>query len=198
MPLAIAFIVLAASWRIAALHLPWLLNFAPLMALTYCSAVYLRDKRLWILPLVALTLSDLYLNHYYATRFGEPWTYTGTVIRLLSFAAGLLFGWMVSERRSWIKIFGGALASSLLFYLVTNTGSWRSDPAYAQTFAGWLQAMTVGRPEYPSTFFFFRKTLASDLIFTGLFAVAMELAARRSGQVSLLEKSAAIPASSGR
>jgi hypothetical protein len=52
--------------------------------------------------------------------------------------------------------------------------------------AGWWQAMTVGRPEFPPTLFFFRNTLVSDLIFTGLFAGAFEFAARRAGRPSLL------------
>jgi hypothetical protein len=36
--------------------------------------------------------------------------------------------------------------------------------------------------------FFFRNTLASDLVFTAIFAVGMEYAALKSGQPSLLAK----------
>src|SRR5882757_3767810 len=159
MPFALAVIVLSAAWRIIALYAPAVSNFAPLMALTFCGAVYFRDKRLWLVPLLALTLSDFYLNHYYAEKFGEPWSYSGTFLRLLSFAGGLALGWMVSTNRSWLKLLGGALASSFFFYLVTNTGSWQADPAYAKTAAGWFQAMTVGRPEYAPTLYFFRNTI---------------------------------------
>ena len=183
---ALAIIVLSAGWRIIALHAPSLSNFAPLMALTFCGAVYFRDKRLWLIPLVALTLSDFYLNHYYAVHFGETWTYSGAVLRLLSFAGGLAFGAMVAARRSWPTLLGGALGSSLFFYLVTNTGSWQANPAYAKTAAGWLQAMTVGLPQYAPTLYFFRNTIISDLVFTAAFALVMEYAARRAGQPSLL------------
>ena len=48
--------------------------------------------------------------------------------------------------------------------------------------------MTIGRPEFPPTLYFFRNTLASDLLFTGLFAGTMEWAALRTGQPSLLER----------
>ncbi|MBL9211041.1 MAG: hypothetical protein JNL92_11275, partial [Opitutaceae bacterium] len=73
MPLVVALVVLvlAAAWRLLALHAPALANFAPLMALTYCAAVYVRDWRLWLVPFAALLGSDLYLDYHYATTFGE-------------------------------------------------------------------------------------------------------------------------------
>jgi hypothetical protein len=92
----------------------------------------------------------------------------------------------VGSHKSWLNLFTGALSGALFFYLATNTDAWIRDPFYAKTAAGWWQSMTVGRPEFPPTLFFFRNTLASDLIFTGIFAVAMEYAALRSGRESLL------------
>jgi hypothetical protein len=161
------------------------------MALTFCGAIYLRDKRLWFAPFVALTLSDLYLNHYYATVFHETWSWESELTRLLCFALALPLGRIVARHKGWLTLVGGALASSLLFYVVTNTDAWRHDLHYAPTVAGWWQALTVGRPEFAPTYMFFRNTLASDLLFTGLFAFAMEFAARRAGQPSLLAKRAA-------
>ena len=82
------------------------------------------------------------------------------------------------------------LLGAVLFYILTNTQAWWGDVFYAKTLAGWWQALTVGHPEYPPTIFFFRNTLVSDLLFTGVFAVTMEYAARRAGRPSLLEKRA--------
>jgi hypothetical protein len=45
--------------------------------------------------------------------------------------------------------------------------------------------MTVGLPGFPPTLLFFRNSLVSDLLFTGLFAGAMEVVALRRGEVSL-------------
>jgi hypothetical protein len=190
MPLALVLIVIAAGWRVVGAHVPAFANFAPLMALTFCGAVYFRDKRLWLVPFVALALSDLYLDRYYAAVFHETWTAQSVVLRLVCFALALPLGALVASRKNWLTLFGGALASSILFYVVTNTDAWRHDPAYAKTAAGWLQALTIGRPEFPSTIWFFRNTLASDLIFTGLFAFAMEFSARKRGELSLLAKRA--------
>jgi hypothetical protein len=189
MPFALVLIVLATAWRIAAVHLPEaLMNFSPLMALAFCSAVYFRNKLLWLVPFAALTLSDLYLDHYYATTLNYEWTSTGPLIRAACFIAALGLGAMVARRRSWLNLFSGALGGAVFFYLATNTGSWLGDINYAHNFAGWWQAMTVGHPEFPPTLFFFRNTLVSDLLFTGVFALAMESAAHRAGEPSLLPK----------
>lgn len=190
MPLvaALAILVLAAGWRVLAVHAPALSNFAPLMALTFCGAVYFRDKRMWLVPFAALTISDLFLDHYYASTFGEQWTWPSVAVRLVCFALALPLGYWVSQHKTWLNLFSGALAGSLAFYLATNTDAWIRDPYYMKNAAGWWQALTVGRPEFPPTLFFFRNTLVSDLVFTGMFAFAMEFAASRAKQPSLLAK----------
>jgi len=191
MPLALALLVLAASWRGIAIHAPEFSNFAPLMALTFCGAVYFRDKRLWLVPFAALLVSDLYLDHHYATVFNEAWTWPSVAVRAVCFGLALPLGYFVAQRKTWLNLFGGSLAGALFFYLATNTDAWIRDPYYVKNAAGWLQAMTLGRPEFPPTLFFFRNTLVSDLLFTGLFALTMEFAALRAGRTSLLAKRAA-------
>ena len=62
---------------------------------------------------------------------------------------------------------------SVIFYLVTNTGCWLTDPNYPPTFAGWVQSLTTGLPGYPQTWTFFRNSLLGDLLFAALF-VGME------------------------
>jgi hypothetical protein len=188
MLIALVLIVLAAGWRVAAVHFPDLMNFAPLMALTFCGAVYFRDKRLWLVPFVALLLSDLYLDRYYAVNYNESWVWPSVIIRLLCFAMAIPLGRWVAQHKRWLTLMGGALAGSLMFYVITNTDAWLRDPFYGKSAAGWWQAMTIGRPEYPPTLYFFRNTFVSDLLFTALFAVAMEFAALRAGAESLLTR----------
>ncbi len=191
MILAAVLILVAAGWRIAAAWEPSLANFAPLMALAFCGGVYFRNPRLWLIPLAALTLSDLYLDHYYATQFGYIWTWGAAGIRALCFVLAIFFGWMVSHRKSWLNLFSGTLAGAVIFYLVTNSHAWWYDLAYAKTAAGWWQAMTVGHPQFPPTLFFFRNSLVSDLFFTGIFALVMEYRALRHARPSLLARAQA-------
>jgi hypothetical protein len=185
MPFALLLLVLAAGWRIVALHEPALSNFSPLMALAFCGGVYFRNRWLRLVPFAALSLTDLYIDRYYAAEYGYQWTAGGAVLRTLCFAAALGLGLLVARRRNWPNLFAGALGGALLFYLVTNTASWLGDAGYARTAAGWWQAMTVGHPEFPPTLVFFRNTLASDLLFAGIFAAAMEWVRLRRGESSL-------------
>jgi hypothetical protein len=186
MPFAILALVLAAGWRVFALYIPEFSNFSPLMALAFCAGAYTRNKWMWLAPFAALILTDLYIDHYYAVVYHYEWSLSGAVLRTLCFGAGLGIGAAISRRRNWLNLLGGALACSFLFYLVTNTASWAGDMGYAHNAAGWWQAVTVGHPEFYPTLFFFRNTLASDLLFTGCFALAMEYASLRRGEPSLL------------
>jgi hypothetical protein len=186
MPLALVVLVLAAGWRVFTLHHMELSNFSPVMALAFCSGVYCRRGWMWLAPFAAIVLSDVYIDRYYASVYHYEWGAGGAALRFLCFGAALGMGILVSRRRNWLNLFGGALAGSVLFYLVTNTASWIGDTGYAHDAAGWWQAVTVGHPQFYPTLFFFRNTLMSDLLFTGCFALAMEYASLRKGQESLL------------
>ena len=190
MKTALSLILLATSWRIAAAAQPALGNFSPLMALAFCSAVYFRSLWMWLVPFAALSASDLYLNQHYASLYGYEWDLGGVLIRTACFAAALAFGWMVARRKNWLTLLAGCVGGSLLFYVVTNTSAFLGDAFYAKTMAGWWQAMTIGHPEFPATIYFFRSTFVSDLLFTGLFVLAMEWAALRAGRPSLLKRAA--------
>ena len=189
--LAVLMLILAAGYRVVAAWEPSLANFAPLMALTFCAGVYFRDRRLWLVPFLALVASDLYLDHYYATQFGYNWNVAGAVVRALCFGAALLLGRVVAQHKSWLNLYAGTLGGAVFFYLVTNTQSWASDLGYAKSAAGWWQAMTVGHPQFAPTLFFFRNSLASDLFFTAAFVLVMEYRALRIAQPSLLKRSMA-------
>ncbi len=176
---AIALILLAGLWRGLAVFEPSLFNFAPVSALAFCCAVFLRDRRWWLVPFAALTLSDLWLDYYHASRFGYTWSPGEMVLRAASIAAALGIGRLVAQRRNASTLLCGALGSSLVFYFTTNTVAWAGDMFYPGTLAGWWQAMTVGHPEFQPTLWFYRNTLLGDLFFTGVFVAAMHgLAAR--------------------
>jgi hypothetical protein len=99
------------------------------------------------------------------------------LVKTLSFAALVGLGRLFSPRTNWWKLLGGGLLGAVLFYFITNTASWLNNPAYAKTLAGWIQALTTGVPNFPSTWEFFRNTLLSGGLFTGLFVAAMKLTA---------------------
>src|SRR5215204_668488 len=126
--LALVVLVLAAGWRVLAIHAPALSNFAPLMALTYCAAVYFQDKRIWAVPFAALMLSDVYLDYHYASNFAETWSWPSVAVRLVCFALALPLGRFVTQHKTWLNLFSGALLGAVFFYLATNTDAWLRDP----------------------------------------------------------------------
>ena len=149
----------------------WLSNFAPLAAIALCGAVYFPPKLKFTAPLVALFLSDVVLNVYY----GAPLLVPLIVCRYFALA---LVGWLglaIATQPSWKTLLPASLAGSTFFYVITNTFSWLSDPGYAKNFAGLIQALTVGLPQYSATptWMFFRNSVVSDLLFTGLFVLCM-------------------------
>jgi hypothetical protein len=70
-----------------------------------------------------------------------------------------------------------SIAGSLIFYIVTNSVSWFFDPGYVKNFAGLIQALTIGLPQFSATpsWMFFRNSIISDLLFTVLFVICMNL-----------------------
>lgn len=187
MRIALVLILIAALFRVLPTMDLGLSNISPVMAIAFCGAVYFRNRWMWAVPFIALCASDIYINFFYAREYGYALPTAGYFARFACFAAAVALGVWISKRKSWLWLLNGSLLGALLFYLVTNTQSWFSDPFYAKTLAGWWQAMTVGHPEFPPTIYFFRNTLFGDLMFTGLFAGVMEWIAQRKGEPSLLD-----------
>ncbi|MBI3848831.1 MAG: hypothetical protein HY298_00865 [Verrucomicrobia bacterium] len=170
--LPLVLIVVFALTRLPGL-MPW--NFSAAYALAFCAGVYFPGRLAWWLPLGTLLATDVLLNVFY---YHEPVFTVYMAIKTLSFLGIIALGRLFSPRTNWFKLVGGGLLAAVLFYVVTNTASWINDPAYAKTLAGWIQALTVGRPDFhPTTLEFFRNTLLSGGLFTALFAGAMKIAA---------------------
>lgn len=153
-------------------------NFSAVYGLLFCAGVYLSGGLAWWLPLSVLALSDLVLNWSYGAPLLAP-QMLGTYG---AYAALILLGRRFSPHTPFLGLLSGGVLGAVLFYLLTNTFSWLFDPHYLKTFGGWIQALTVGRPEFPPTWEFFRNTLLSGGLFTGLFVGAMKWAARETGE----------------
>ena len=148
-------------------------NFSPLAAILLCSAAYLPRKTALFLGAGPIVVADLILNAHYHV----PLIDAGMLSRYFSFGLILLLGFRIRQQRyhKLLLLLVATLAGSFLFYLITNTGAWMTTADYPKTFPGWWQALTIGLPGFPSTLFFFRNTVFSDLLFTVLFVVAQTI-----------------------
>jgi hypothetical protein len=149
----------------------WLSNFAPLAAIAVCSAAYFPAKMKFSVPLGTLFISDLILNYHYGASLLDP----HVVGRYLALVLVGFVGLLLQDRASLKTLLPASIAGSTIFYAVTTVFSWLSDPGYVKNFAGLIQALTVGLPQYSATpaWMFFRNSLLSDLFFTLLFVVCM-------------------------
>jgi len=147
-------------------------NFSAAYAIAFCAGLYLPKRFAWWIPLGALFATDLCINLFFY-RVGA--FHISMLGNYLAFAAIIWLGTKFSRRDSWMKLLGGGVLGAICFYLVTNTAAWLQLPDYPKTLAGLLQALTVGTPGWPHTWEFFRNTLLSGGLFTGLFVGAMKI-----------------------
>jgi hypothetical protein len=140
-------IVAAAALRL----LPHSPNFSPIYAMALFGGAYFGRSALALAaPLGALLLSDLVLGFYPHME-----------ITYLAFAMIVPIGWLVSTRKTPLRIGLAALASAILFYAITNFGVWIFSGIYPMTVAGLAACYVAAIP-------FFQNTLVSDLFFAAL------------------------------
>jgi hypothetical protein len=144
----ISAILAAAALRL----LPHPPNFTPIGAMALFSGAYLgrRGAIALVAPLAALLLSDLVLGFYH-----------GMATVYFSTALVVLIGWFALQKKSPLRIAGAAVASSILFFVLTNFGMWLSSGFYPLTPAG-LEAC------YVAAIPFFQNTVAGDLVFSAI------------------------------
>ena len=143
----ISMVLLAAATRLIP-HPP---NMTSLTAVALFGGAYFSDKRLaFAVPLTALFLSDLVLGLY---RHME--------VVYLSFALIVVIGLWLQKHRRALPIAGAALASSVLFFVLTNFGVWAFDALYPKTLAGLVACYVAAIP-------FFQNTLLGDMLYTAV------------------------------
>jgi Ni/Fe-hydrogenase subunit HybB-like protein len=166
------FVTVFALSRIPGLMPP---NFSVAYAFAFCAGVYFPGALAWILPLGVMLVTDVSLNLFY---YHEPPFATYLLLNYAIYALLIGLGKLFGRKASLFKLVLGGLTGAVIFYIVTNTLSWLQDAAYTKTFAGWIQALTLGRPDWhPTTWEMFRNTLLSGGLFTALFAAAEKLTA---------------------
>jgi hypothetical protein len=155
MVLALGLLIIGVLSR----FLPHAYNFTPVVAIALFGGVYLRrSQALWV-PVALMVISDLFIGLHNTIPF--TW---GSMV-LVS-----LIGLWVRQNVSALRIISGAMASAIVFFLVTNFGAWLT--LYPPTADGFRQCYVMAVP-------FFRATLASTLVYGVLLFGAYELFARR-------------------
>jgi hypothetical protein len=156
-PLALGLTVLGAAARLVQN-----LNFAPVGALSLFAGARLRGWRAYLVPLVLMAVTDPLVSRLYGYSafggysFATPFIYA-------SFMINVWIGSRLrnSENVAWIG--GAAVVGSMQFFLLSNFGTWLAPAStYGHTFGGLVNCFIAAIP-------FYRNTLISDLVYTGVF-----------------------------
>jgi len=123
--------------------IPHPVNFTPIGALGLFAGAYIIDKRVWLLPVCALLLSDFFMGFY------EP------IVMLfvyLGFALSTFIGRiLIFKERTFLRLGGAALFSATLFFILSNFGTWLSGVLYPMSLAGLTECFIMAIPFYPNT-----------------------------------------------
>lgn len=147
-------------WGVWARLMPHVPNATPVTAIAITGSIYLGKRWAVILPTLVLALSDLVIGFY-------DWR-----IMLSVYGSFVIIGcvsWLTRTRNTPVPVGFNVLASSVLFFLVTNGAVWAFSPWYEKSFSGLLYAYELGVP-------FMRNMFVGDIIYTIALVAVFECA----------------------
>lgn len=146
------YIIVSALWRLIP-HWP---NVTPFTALALSTGNMHHTHLSILIPLIPLAITDLFFG-FHSTM---PFVY-GSLILI-----HLIGKKLQPKKPSSILI--ASLASSCIFFIITNFGAWLMSDLYPQTLGGLFTALTLGIP-------FYKNALLGDLMFSIIFFGGLSL-----------------------
>ena len=129
-------------------------NFTPILASAIMAPMLIKDRWFGIaIPIVAMFISDIIIG-FYSYQF---------VIYSSIFAIALVS----PMRKNYTKLGIMTVGASVWFFLTTNFAEWIIWDYYPKTFEGLITCYTLAIP-------FFKNTLISTCLFTGLLVFSIK------------------------
>ena len=167
-------IILAAITRL----LPHPPNFTEVGAMGLFGAAFFNRKVFaFLIPLVAMYLTDLFLNNVvYANVYAElnpgqgfiwftqgaGWIYGAIVLTIF-------VGFFIFKKVNTSSVIGGSLICALIFFLLTNFGFWITGLVYPMNAAGLGACFAAGLPYLLSSIL--GNLFYSGILFGGYYAI---------------------------
>ncbi|HUX66144.1 MAG TPA: DUF6580 family putative transport protein [Terriglobales bacterium] len=151
-------IVLFVLGAVGMRFLPHAWNFTPVIAMLLLAGNYMKARQLW-LPIAALMASDFALNLfvYHAPGGLDQYFTWAAYLVVLGLALVALKG-----KVRMPALVGTTLASSTLFFLISNFGTWFGSQLYPHTWSGLATCYLMGVP-------FYRNAALGDLLYVAVF-----------------------------
>ena len=147
-------VVIAASFIMRVVPHP--ANFIPIGALALLSGMYIKSKWGVLLAVAVMMLSDLIIGMHSLVLF--TWG---------SFLIFGMIGWWIRKNKNILRVVGGTLAGSTIFFIITNFAVWAFTPLYNKTASGLVDSYYMAIP-------FFRSAALGDLFYVGIFVGVFE------------------------
>lgn len=156
-------------------------NFSPVFGALLLGGAHLKNRDSVWYPVALLAISDVVLTtQVYRMQLG--WT---QLLVWVAFAAVALIGHWLRTRISVRSVLAASLAGPTAFFLISNFAVWLGWKMYPPTWEGLVACYVAAIP-------FFRNSLVSSLLFSGLLFGAYELYRRKFAEPQL-HKSIAHP-----
>jgi len=158
--LVITAITIACIFRIMP-HWP---NFTPIAAIALMSGALISNRLMaFVIPFLALAISDLltvtFINSYF-TNPAEYFGSIGTLFIYLAFGLMILMGMGLGKNLKWSILGLSAIGTATLFFLLSNFGVWLMNPL-PKNALGLLITYEMAIP-------FFLNNIAGDLFYSFL------------------------------
>ena len=156
--LVTALIAIAAFMRLVP-HWP---NLTPVAAIALFGGATLNKKWLAILiPVSIMLISDLFIGFH---------DYVAAVY--LSFIIAVFMGFSLSKNKKFHRIALTSIASSILFFIITNFAVWYGSPFYPQEISGLMSCYAAGLPFFNDSSLgvsFFLNGIIGDMLYNFVF-----------------------------
>lgn len=162
-------------------------NFNAIGASALFGGVAISNKRLaYILPLATLFLTDVCFE-----LFTNIQGFYGAQM-VVVYGAFLLITWIGTRIRkvNALTIFAASVGTGVLFFLISNAGTWALGNMYPHTFSGLLSCYAAAIPFFRNDLFgsFFLNTVMGNVFYSavlfGAFALVKRLAFRGQQQLA--------------
>ena len=179
------FFLVATAISVACIFrlIPHYPNFTPIAAIALMGGAYLSSA-VWrfSIPLLAMLVSDYITVTTINAQWITPYEYftspeTFLVYLAVAFMTGIGFWYGKNKQSILLGSQSGRLAfasfgSALVFFLITNFGTWISGHGLEFTFSGLMGTYALGIP-------FFGYNIAGNLVYTFLFFGILEMGMQR-------------------
>ncbi len=128
-------------------------------------AYYRKRIMAYLVPIFSLYISDFVLNNFVYRSFfpdneGLVWFSDFMIYTYLGTLGIVVLGSLILNKVSLPRMIGGALAGTVLFFLVSNFGVWIAPTSlFPKSIAGLMSCYTAGLP-------FLQTSLIGNLVFT--------------------------------